>query len=62
MGATLIVGMLCVHLLCFGAMFLLISARLRDKKMGMEVFAVGNLLLGSAYVLQLLGGPRGGMR
>ncbi|CAN7487087.1 GGDEF domain-containing protein [Acidovorax sp. Leaf78] len=59
MGATLIVGMLCVHLLCFGAMFLLISARLRDKKMGMEVFAVGNLLLGSAYVLQLLGGPPG---
>ena len=59
MAATLVVGMLCVHLLCFGAMFLLISARLQGKKLGMEVFAVGNFLLGSAYVLQLLGGPPG---
>jgi diguanylate cyclase (GGDEF)-like protein len=59
MGATLIVGMLCVHLLCFGAMFLLISTRLHGRKMGMEVFAIGNFLLGSAYVLQLLGGPPG---
>ena len=59
MGATLIVGMLCVHLLCFGAMFLLISTRLHGKKMGMEVFAIGNFLLGSAYVLQLAGGPPG---
>ncbi|MBV7541795.1 GGDEF domain-containing protein [Acidovorax sp. sic0104] len=59
MAATLVVGMLCVHLLCFGVMFLLISARLKDKKLGMEVFAIGNFLLGTAYVLQLLGGPPG---
>lgn len=59
MVATVIVGMLCVHLLCFGGMFLLIGARLHGKKMGMDAFAVGNLLLGSAYVLQLLGGPPG---
>lgn len=59
MGATLIVSMLCVHLLCFSAMFLLISTRLHGKKMGMEVFAIGNFLLGSAYVLQLVGGPPG---
>lgn len=51
--------MLCVHLLCFSAMFLLISTRLHGKKMGMEVFAIGNFLLGSAYVLQLVGGPPG---
>lgn len=58
MVATILVGMLCAHLLCFSAMFLLISKRLRDNKMGMDVFAVGNLLLGLAYVLQLVeGGP-----
>jgi diguanylate cyclase (GGDEF)-like protein len=49
--------MLCVHLLCFSVMFLLISTRLNGKKMGMEVFALGNFLLGLAYILQLLGGP-----
>src|SRR5690606_532207 len=38
---------------------LLISTRLNGKKMGMEVFALGNFLLGLAYVLQLLGGPAG---
>eukprot|EP01034_Spumella_vulgaris_P044282 gene44282-55065_t len=39
-------------------MFLLISKRLHGKKMGMDFFAVGNLLLGLAYVLQLVeGGP-----
>ncbi|WP_298213242.1 GGDEF domain-containing protein [Acidovorax sp.] len=59
MVATVIVGMLCAHLLCFGVMFLLISARLHGKKLGMDVFAIGNLLLGVAYVLQLLGGPPG---
>jgi len=59
MVATVIVGMLCVHLLCFGGMFLLIGARLQGKKLGMDAFAIGNLLLGSAYVLQLLGGPPG---
>ena len=58
MVATILVGMLCAHLLCFAVMFLLISKRLRGNKMGMDVFAVGNLLLGSAYVLQLVeGGP-----
>lgn len=59
MIATVIVGMLCVHLLCFGGMFLLISTRLHGKKLGMDAFAVGNGLLGAAYVLQLLGGPPG---
>ncbi|RLJ39927.1 diguanylate cyclase (GGDEF)-like protein [Acidovorax sp. 106] len=50
--------MLCAHLLCFSVMFLLISKRLHGKKMGMDFFAVGNLLLGLAYVLQLVeGGP-----
>lgn len=57
MVTTVILGMLCVHLLCFCVMFLLISTRLNGKKMGMEVFALGNLLLGLAYILQLLGGP-----
>ncbi|MEG3001324.1 MAG: diguanylate cyclase [Comamonas sp.] len=58
MVATVLVGMLCAHLLCFAVMFLLISKRLHGKKMGMDYFAVGNLLLGLAYVLQLLeGGP-----
>lgn len=58
MVATILVGMLCAHLLCFAAMFLLISKRLHGKKMGLDFFAVGNLLLGLAYVLQLAeGGP-----
>lgn len=56
MVATIILGMLCVHLFCFCLMFVLISTRLHGKKMGMEVFALGNLLLGGAYTLQLLGG------
>ncbi len=49
--------MLCVYLLCFCVMFLLISTRLNGKRMGMEVFALGNLLLGLAYILQLSSGP-----
>ncbi|WP_315128188.1 GGDEF domain-containing protein [Comamonas antarctica] len=58
MVATILVGMLCAHLLCFSAMFLLISQRLQGNKMGMHYFATGNLLLGLAYVLQLAeGGP-----
>lgn len=56
MVATVVLGMLCVHLLCFSGMFVLISTRLRGKKMGTDVFALGSLLLGIAYVLQLLGG------
>lgn len=56
MVTKIILGMLCVHLLCFSLMFVLISTRLNGKKMGMEVFALGNLLLGLAYILQLLGG------
>lgn len=56
MVATVILGMLCVHLLCFSTMFLLISKRLEGNRMGMEVFALGNLLLGMAYALQLLSG------
>ena len=56
MVATILVGMLCAHLLCFSVMFLLISKRLHGKKMGMDFFAVGNLLLGFAYVLQLAEG------
>lgn len=60
MVTTVILGMLCVHLLCFCVMFLLISTRLNGKKLGMDVFALGNLLLGLAYVLQLLGGPASG--
>ena len=59
MIATLLVGMLCVYLLSFTVMFLLISRRLRGEKMGMDVFAVGNLMLGGAYVLQLLEGAAG---
>ncbi|UCJ16163.1 GGDEF domain-containing protein [Pseudomonas sp. MM211] len=54
---TVILGMLCVHLLCFCVMFLLISTRLSGKKLGMDVFALGNFLLGLAYILQLLGDP-----
>lgn len=58
MVAKILVGMLCTHLLCFSLMFLLISQRLRPRKMGMDFFAMGNFLLGSAYVLQLVeGGP-----
>jgi diguanylate cyclase (GGDEF)-like protein len=57
MVTTVILGMLCVHLLCFCVMFLLISTRLSGKKLGMDVFALGNLLLGLAYILQLLDGP-----
>ncbi|MGE8280351.1 MAG: GGDEF domain-containing protein [Stenotrophomonas sp.] len=59
MITTLLVGMLCVYLLSFTVMFLLISRRLRGEKMGMDVFAVGNLMLGGAYVLQLLEGAPG---
>lgn len=59
MVATVILGMLCVHLLCFCVLFMLISRRLPGGKMGMEVFALGNLLLGCAYILQLLGGKPG---
>lgn len=57
MFTTFIIGMLCVYLLCFSVMFLIISTRLNGKKMGMEVFALGNLLLGLAYILQLVDGP-----
>ena len=35
MVATVILGMLCVHLLCFSTMFLLISKRLDGNRMGM---------------------------
>ncbi len=59
MIATLLVGMLCVYLLSFTVMFLLISRRLQDENMGMDVFGVGNLMLGGAYVLQLLEGAPG---
>jgi diguanylate cyclase (GGDEF)-like protein len=59
MVATVILGMLCVHLLCFCLMFWLISTRLHGRTMGMEVFALGNLMLGCAYILQLLDGPAG---
>ncbi|MGB6009527.1 diguanylate cyclase [Castellaniella sp.] len=59
MNATVILGMLCVHLICFCVMFLLISIRLNDRKMGTDVFAAGHLLLGLAYFLQLLGGAPG---
>lgn len=58
MVATTLVTMLCAHLLCFSGMFLLISRRLPGNKMGMDFFAVGNLLLALAYILQLMeGGP-----
>ncbi|MDQ8030604.1 MAG: GGDEF domain-containing protein [Bordetella sp.] len=58
MVASTLVGMLCAHLLCFSGMFLLISRRLPGNRMGMDFFAVGNLLLALAYILQLLeGGP-----
>ena len=54
MVATILISMLCVHLLCFAVMFLLFSRRLLGKKMGMDLFAAGNLILGAAYVLQLI--------
>jgi len=58
MVATTLVAMLCAHLLCFSGMFLLISRRLPGNRMGMDFFAVGNLLLALAYILQLVeGGP-----
>jgi len=58
MVASTLVGMLCAHLLCFSGMFLLISRRLPGNRMGMDFFAVGNLLLAAAYILQLIeGGP-----
>ncbi|HWV11460.1 MAG TPA: GGDEF domain-containing protein [Pseudomonas sp.] len=59
MVTTIIIGMLCVHLLCFSVMFQLISTRLNGRKLGMNVFAVGNLLLGLGYILQLMDGPAG---
>lgn len=59
MAATLIVGMLCVHLLCFAAMFWLIGRRLQGNRLGMDAFALGNAMLGLVYILQLLGGPAG---
>ena len=59
MVTTVILGMLCLYLLCFSAMFMLISTRLVDRKMGMDVFALGSLLLGLAYILQLVGGAPG---
>ena len=54
MVVKILIGMLCAHLLCFSVMFLLFSKRLRGQKMGMEFFALGNLLLGCAYALQLV--------
>jgi hypothetical protein len=53
MIASTITGMLCVHLVCFCVMFLLIRRRLGGRTMGLGVSALGNLLLGGAYVLQL---------
>lgn len=45
--------------MCFSVIFWLFSKRLHGQKMGMDFFAVGNLLLGLAYVLQLAeGSPR----
>lgn len=58
MVSTILIGMLCAHLLCFSAIFFLISKRLHGNKMGMDFFAVGNLLLSLAYALQFAeGGP-----
>ncbi|MEN5060230.1 GGDEF domain-containing protein [Luteimonas sp. TWI1416] len=59
MIATLLVGMLCAYLLSFSVMFLLISRRLGRDRMGTDAFAVGNLILGAAYMLQLLEGSVG---
>ena len=56
MSATFIVGMLCMYLLCFAIMFWLIGKRLQGNSLGMDVFALGNAMLGVAYALQLLGG------
>ena len=59
MVTTVIISMLCVHLLCFAVMFVLISTKLHGRKMGMDVFALGSLMLGCAYLLQLFSGPPG---
>jgi diguanylate cyclase (GGDEF)-like protein len=59
MIAKLLVGMLCAYLLSFSVLFLLIGRRLGRDKMGTDAFAVGNLILGAAYVLQLLEGSVG---
>ncbi|WP_313075005.1 GGDEF domain-containing protein [Melaminivora sp.] len=56
MITSVVIGMLCVHLLSFGVMFWLISQRLQGDKLGMDVFALGNAMLGLAYVMQLLEG------
>src|SRR5690606_28665445 len=56
MVAFTLVAMLSAHLLCFSGIFLLISRRLPGNRMGMDFFAVGNLLLASAYILQLVEG------
>lgn len=53
MVTTVILGMLCVYLLCFSVMFLLISTRLIAR----SAKPLDNLLLGLAYILQLFGGP-----
>ena len=50
---VVVVCVLCAHLRCFAAMFWPIGTRLQGGKLGREVFAVGNALLGLAYVLQL---------
>ena len=42
MVGSVLVGMLCAHLLCFAVMFLLISKRLQGKKMGVDFYAMGN--------------------
>ncbi|RRN54521.1 GGDEF domain-containing protein [Pseudoxanthomonas sp. SGNA-20] len=57
MVATVLVGMLCVYSLSFAVMFLLIGRRLGSDRMGMDAFAAGNLILGVAYVLQLMESP-----
>ena len=51
--------MLCVHLLCFAAMFWLIGRRLGGNWLGMDAFALGNATMGLVYILQLLGDPSG---
>lgn len=56
MAATVIVGMLCMHLLCFAIIFWLIGTRLQGQQPGMRAFAAGNAMLGLAYVLQLWDG------
>lgn len=56
MVARILIGILCAHLLCFSLMFWLFSRRLQGRKMGLDLFALGTLLLGSAYMLQLAEG------